>query len=44
MFKLAENGEDEGPISNLSMISEYLARYMEQSHSMLTGARLVEDR
>src|SRR5699024_5119526 len=44
MFKLAENGEDEGPISNLSMISEYLARFMEQSHSMLTGARLVEDR
>lgn len=44
MFKLAENGEDEGPIANLSMISEYLARYMEQSQSMLTGARLIEDR
>ena len=44
MFKLAENGEDEGPISNLSMISEYLARYMEQSQSMLTGSRLIEDR
>lgn len=44
MFKIAENGEDEGPISNLSMISEYLARYMEQSYSMLTGARLIEDR
>jgi DNA helicase II / ATP-dependent DNA helicase PcrA len=44
MFKLAETGEDEGPISNLSMISEYLARYMEQSQSMLTGSRLIEDR
>ena len=44
MFKSAENGEDEGPITNLSMISEYLARYMEQAQSMLTGARLIEDR
>lgn len=44
MFKLAENGKDEGPITNLSMISEYLARYMEQAQSMLTGARLIEDR
>ncbi|REB11148.1 ATP-dependent helicase [Sporosarcina sp. BI001-red] len=44
MFKKAENGDDEGPISNLSMISEYLSRYMEQSQSMLTGARLIEDR
>ncbi|MEK4086090.1 ATP-dependent helicase [Psychrobacillus sp. FSL K6-1415] len=42
MFKLAEVGKDEGPISNLSMISEYLSRYMEQSSSVITGARLIE--
>ncbi|WP_071396619.1 ATP-dependent helicase [Bacillus tuaregi] len=43
MFKLAEIGSDEGPICNLSMISEYLSRYMEQSRSVITGARLIED-
>ncbi|SOC24549.1 DNA helicase-2/ATP-dependent DNA helicase PcrA [Ureibacillus xyleni] len=43
MFKLAEDGLDEGPICNLSMISEYLSRYMEQSSSVITGARLIED-
>lgn len=43
MFKLAENGTDEGPICNLAMISEYLSRYMEQSKSVLTGARLIEN-
>ncbi|MGG1676878.1 UvrD-helicase domain-containing protein [Neobacillus sp. NRS-1170] len=44
LFKLAENGTDEGPICNLSMISEYLSRYMEQSRSVITGARLIEDK
>ncbi|WP_031517502.1 ATP-dependent helicase [Desulfofalx alkaliphila] len=45
MFKLAEDGVDEGPICNLSMISKYLSRYMEQSAtSVITGARLLEGR
>ncbi|MEC3885504.1 ATP-dependent helicase [Halobacillus sp. HZG1] len=44
LFKLAEDGTDEGPISNLSMISEYLSRYMEQSRSIISGGRLVEDK
>lgn len=44
MFKLAQNGEDEGPICNLSMISEYLSRYMEQTQSVISGARLIERR
>lgn len=44
MFKLAEDGTDEGPICNLSMISEYLARYMEQTHSVITGSSLLEGR
>jgi DNA helicase II / ATP-dependent DNA helicase PcrA len=42
MFKLAETGEDEGPICNLSMISGYLARYMEQTRPVITGASLIE--
>lgn len=42
MFKLAETGGDEGPICNLSMISDYLARYMEQTRSVITGASLIE--
>lgn len=44
MFKFAERGLDEGPICNLSMISKYLSRYMEQSSSsVITGSRLIED-
>ncbi|MEA3318665.1 MAG: ATP-dependent helicase [Bacillota bacterium] len=44
MFKLAENGTDEGPICNLSMISDYLARYMEQTSSVITGSSLLDGR
>ncbi|MCA1022138.1 UvrD-helicase domain-containing protein [Halobacillus litoralis] len=44
MFKLAQDGKDEGPICNLSMISEYLSRYMEQTQSVISGARLLERR
>lgn len=29
MFDLAERGEDEGPICNLSLVSQYLSRYRE---------------
>ncbi|MBY0062361.1 ATP-dependent helicase [Priestia aryabhattai] len=42
MFKLAENGADEGPICNLSLISDYLARYLEQTRSVITGWSLLE--
>ncbi|WP_298829942.1 ATP-dependent helicase [uncultured Planococcus sp.] len=44
MFRIAEDGTDEGPITNLSMISEYLSRYMEQSSSVVTGSKLLESR
>ncbi|MBY0596490.1 ATP-dependent helicase [Bacillus bingmayongensis] len=44
MFKLAEQGTDEGPVCNLSMISDYLARYMEQTKSVITGSSLIEGR
>ncbi|PGL59674.1 ATP-dependent DNA helicase [Bacillus cereus] len=42
MFKIAETGEDEGPICNLSMISDYLARYMEQARSVISGSALLD--
>lgn len=44
MFKLAEDGTDEGPICNLSMISDYLTRYMEQTRSVITGFSLLDGR
>ncbi|HAF0292567.1 TPA: ATP-dependent helicase, partial [Salmonella enterica subsp. enterica serovar Typhimurium var. 5-] len=44
MFKLAEDGTDEGPICNLSMISDYLARYLEQTKSVITGSSVLDGR
>ena len=44
MFDLAENGEDEGPICNLSLISKYLARFMDEYRSVITAEALAEDR
>lgn len=44
MFDLAESGEDEGPICNLGLISQYLARYLEEYPSVLTAEQLVDDR
>ncbi|HEX8565189.1 MAG TPA: ATP-dependent DNA helicase [Pyrinomonadaceae bacterium] len=37
MFDLAERGEDEGPVCNLGLISGYLARYLDNYTSILTG-------
>ncbi len=42
MFDLAESGEDEGPICNLSLITQYLARFDDEFFSMLTADLLVE--
>ena len=42
MFDLAESGEDEGPICNLSLISQYLARFGDEFITMLTADLLVE--
>ncbi|HXK39990.1 MAG TPA: ATP-dependent helicase, partial [Candidatus Paceibacterota bacterium] len=44
MFDLAENGEDEGPICNLSLISKYLARFMDEYRSVITAEALADDR
>lgn len=43
MFDLAERGEDEGPVCNLGLISEYLARYLEEFTSILTGRFIGEE-
>lgn len=37
MFDLAESGKDEGPICNLGLISQYLARFMEEYSSMINA-------
>ena len=42
MFDLAEAGEDEGPICNLSLTSQYLARFIDQYQSVVT-ASFIQD-
>lgn len=36
-FDLAEEGSDEGPICNLSLISDYVARYQEETSPVITA-------
>jgi len=40
MLDLAESGDDEGPTCNLALISGYLARYLDEFTSILTGRAL----
>ena len=42
MFDLAESGRDEGPICNLGLISQYLARFAEEYVSLITGDLLQD--
>ncbi len=42
MFDLAESGEDEGPVCNLSLITQYLARFTDEFISMLTADLIVD--
>ncbi len=37
MFDLAERGHDEGPVSNLGLITQYLARFIDQQAPILTA-------
>ena len=37
MFDIAESGEDEGPVCNLSLISSYLARFLDHYPFPITG-------
>ena len=41
---LAENGVDEGPICNLTLISSYLSRFMDLHFSVLSASNLRENR
>jgi DNA helicase II / ATP-dependent DNA helicase PcrA len=44
MFDLAQRGEDEGPICNLGLISQYLGRFMDEYMPIITADRLESDR
>lgn len=45
MFDLAESGEDEGPICNLGLITQYLAQFIDEYHSsVITADLLIDDR
>jgi DNA helicase-2/ATP-dependent DNA helicase PcrA len=44
MFDLAEMGADEGPICNLALTSQYLARYIDQFPSVITAGAFEGDR
>lgn len=43
-YSLAESGEDEGPICNLGLVTQYLSRFMEEYSQILTGQSLIENR
>jgi DNA helicase-2/ATP-dependent DNA helicase PcrA len=44
MFDKAERAEDEGPICNLGLISEYIGRFIDRYGSVITGSFLNESR
>ena len=43
-YDAAERGEDEGPICNLGLVTQYLARFTEEYSPILTGQSLIENR
>ena len=44
MYLLAENGTDEGPICNLGLVTQYLARFMEEYTPIITASFLSENK
>lgn len=44
MFKLAEDGTDEGPVCNLGLITQYLARFTEEYTPLIGGAFLQDNK
>lgn len=42
MFDLAERGEDEGPICNMGLISQYLARFVDNYGSVIRASLLID--
>lgn len=44
LYKLAESGEDEGPLCNLGIISDYLARFMDKFSPLISGSYLEDQK
>ncbi len=44
MFDIAERGEDEGPVCNLGLITQYLARFLDEFSSIITASYLNEEK
>ncbi len=42
MYDLAERGEDEGPICNLGLITQYLARFMDEYTPIIPSSRIAD--
>ncbi|MBW2937535.1 ATP-dependent helicase [Aureisphaera sp. CAU 1614] len=42
MYQLAEEGIDEGPVCNLGLITQYLARFMEEYTAIITASFLYD--
>ncbi|WP_440993961.1 UvrD-helicase domain-containing protein [Cysteiniphilum litorale] len=43
LYRLAEDGVDEGPICNLAQISKYLARFMQLYRSVITAEIIINE-
>jgi len=43
MFDAAENNGDEGPVSNLGLITQYLARFVDERIAIITAEQLAEN-
>lgn len=43
MFDLAERGQDEGPVTTLSLVSQLVSRFMEESQTILTAHSFEND-
>lgn len=44
LYRLAETGQDEGPLCNLGIISDYLARFMDKFSSLISGSYLEDQK
>jgi DNA helicase II / ATP-dependent DNA helicase PcrA len=44
MYDMAEVGEDEGPICNLGLITQYISRFMDNYGKMIVAERFQENR
>lgn len=44
LFELAEDGTDEGPVCNLGLITQYLARFMEEYSPIITASFINDNK